>query len=68
MEDLSDLSWKFQFSFGFPFEILAFKTKYPLLGWFEYFVSHHMIQYINIWMQHDNDDGYGQFTGHYEGN
>ena len=44
MEDLSDLSWKFQFGFGFPFKILAFKTKCPLLGWFEYFVLHHMIQ------------------------
>ena len=31
---------------------MAFKTKYPLLGWFEYFALHHMIQYINIWMQH----------------
>lgn len=35
-EDLSDLSWKFQF-----------KIKYPLLGWFEYFVLHHMIQYMD---------------------
>ena len=60
------LIWVGNFSLAFDFPFKYWPLRPSALCWAGLSILY-CTTWCNIWMQHDSD-GYGQFTGHYEGN